>query len=313
MMDFEKAKEFPAIINVNVMAGQCPCRCVHCPVGQIAPVDRAAHFRARSMDLSLFARIADEVSRHKDSLLRLHSVGEPLLWDALPGALDILSARWVKSWLFTCAVTQDTSLLEKLCDSVSIIEVSVNASSRRDYKQTKGIDAFDLVSENIQWMSEYIKVKKLPTRLLLSRVESPDAKQDNRFLSYWKEKRVAADVFVRSYHNYNNMLDIRRENGTKKPCLVHWARASIDCGGEMVCCFNELFKPYTNDVVLGKLDQSTNIFDIWKGEKLAAIRSCDESGRFECLGFDIPCKTCQTCQPIDTHRETSEKQLAALG
>jgi MoaA/NifB/PqqE/SkfB family radical SAM enzyme len=311
-MDFEKAKEFPAIVNVNVMTGRCPCSCVHCPVGSTAPEEREARFGRRSMKLSLFAQIAEEIGRRRDSLLRLHSVGEPLLWDDLTTALDILRSGGVKSWIFTSAVTVDRNLLEKICECISIIEVSVNATNRDEYIMTKGTDAFDLVSDNISHMAAYIKSRHLATRLLLSRVQTQDESADDHFVEYWRGKQYADDVFVRSYHNYNNLLDIHGDKGVKKPCLVHWARASIDCGGEMVCCFNELFKPYSDDVVLGTVDENTSIESIWKGAKLFAIRAHDMDGDFKGLGFNIPCENCTACQPVDTSSQTSEKQLASI-
>jgi len=311
-MDFIKAKQFPSIVNVNVMAGRCPCSCAHCPLGLVAPSDRLGRFGFREMDLSLFSRIVDEISRQKDSLIRVHSVGEPLLWSNLPAALPVLRDYDVKSWLFTCAVTDNKDLLAELCESVSIIEVSVNATEADEYHQTKGINAFESVSENIAFMSQHIRQNGLKTRLLLSRVQTNDEIADNKFVAYWQDKQPADDVFVRSYHNYNDILDIRGAADVKKPCLVHWARASIDCDGTMVCCFNELFKKYSDDVILGRLDTQTSIEQIWKDEKLALIRDCDMAGDFSHLTFNVPCKSCRTCQPLDTIRETSEKQLNAI-
>ena len=308
-MNLEKAKEFPSIVNVNVLTGRCPCRCVHCPVGTIRPEDRMDTFGFREMELALFARIANEISLHKDSLMRIHSVGEPLLWGNLHEALRILRENDTMSWIFTSAVTGDRDLLSELCESISIIEVSVNAASSEEYRRTKGIDAFETVAGNIFHMSSYIRQKDLKTRLLLSRVQTEDECADQQFLKYWQDKKLADDVFIRSYHNYNNILDIRSSSGAKKPCLVHWARASVDCDGTMVCCFNELFRKYTDDVILGSLDSDTCIAEIWKGEKLTAIRVCDMAGDFSKLPFNIPCSTCKSCQPIDTTRETSEKQL----
>ena len=310
-MDFEKAKQFPSIVNINVMSGRCPCSCVHCPMGSVAPPERFGRFGLREMDLALFFRIVEEISQN-NSLIRIHSVGEPLLWRNLPDSLPVLRNFGVKSWLFTSAVTDNKELLVELCENISIIEVSVNATKADEYCKTKGIDAFGMVSENIAFMSQHVRKNGLNTRLLLSRVQTNDETSDNKFIAYWKDKQLADDVFVRSYHNYNNILDIRGEADVKKPCLVHWARASIDCDGTVVCCFNELFKKYSDDVILGRLDEQTSIKQIWKGDKLALIRSCDMSGDFSRLPFKIPCESCRTCQPLDTVRETSEKQLNAI-
>jgi MoaA/NifB/PqqE/SkfB family radical SAM enzyme len=311
-LDFNKLSVFPNIVNVNVLKGECPCLCVHCPVGIVKPDQRARHFGKQSMPLELFEQITEEIARYEHSAIRIHSVGEPLLWRDLNAAVRLLSRRRVRSWIFTCAVTNDRALLRTICEHVSIIEVSVNAVNREEYRATKGIDAFDKVMENIRYMSEYIRENRLPGRLLLSRVQTPDESGDRQFWKYWTEQGVADDVFIRSFHNYNNLLDIQGISDVKKPCLVHWARASIDCDGTMVCCFNELFKLYSSDIVLGKVDKETSIQQIWQGEKLRKIRQCDSMGDFSGLGFRIPCETCETCQPADTLRDTSEKQLLAF-
>jgi hypothetical protein len=263
------------------------------------------------MALDLFRQITEEVAKHEHAAIRIHSVGEPLLWKELDVAVRFLNRHHVKSWIFTCAVTNDHSILRSICEHVSIIEISVNAVNQAEYLATKGVNAFEIVTENIKYMSDYIKKHRLPARLLLSRVQTGNENSDRQFTEYWREKKLADDVFIRSYHNYNNLLDIRDASNLKKPCLVHWARASIDCDGTMVCCFNELFKPYTQDIILGKVDKTTSIQQIWQGEKLQKIRKYDHTGNFAGLGFKIPCENCKACQPIDTSRDTSEKQLLA--
>lgn len=310
LKDYNTWAVFPTIVNVNVLRGKCPCRCVHCPVGIITPGERARHFGQQVMDLDLFKRIALEVATYTHAAIRIHAVGEPLLWADLDAAVRFLNQHAVQSWIFTCAVTEDRSILRILCEHVSIIEVSVNATGRREYLDTKGIDAFHLVTDNIAYMANYIEENRLPARLLLSRVQTEDENSDRQFKTYWEGKGWADDVFIRSYHNYNDLLDAKHGASIKKPCLVHWARASIDCDGTMVCCFNELFKQYTPDVVLGKVSGKTSILQIWRGRKLQQIRAGDQAGDFSGLPFDLPCKNCKTCQPIDTLRDTSEKQLS---
>jgi len=308
--DFKTLAIFPNIVSVSVLRGECPCRCVHCPVGVIKPEWRAEHFGKQSMTLDLFKQISVEIAQFKQSAIRIHAVGEPLLWSELDEAVGFLNQHHVKSWLFTCAITRNRHILRRICENVSIIEVSVNATNQADYLSTKGVDAFDLVAENIEYMSDYIKTHRLPTILLLSRVQTTDEQSDRQFITYWTEKKLADDVFIRVYHNYNDLLEVREVN-IKKPCWALWARASVDCDGTMVSCFNELFKRYTPDVILGKIDRDTSIQHVWQGEKLQKIRACDEKGDFSELDFEVPCMYCKTCQPIDTSRVTSEKQLVA--
>ena len=336
MFNYHEAEIFPRIVNINVLKGACPCRCVHCPVGKTKPSEREKVFGKAEMDIELFQRIALEIAEYQNCAVRIHSVGEPLLWTHLPEAAGFLGEKNIQSWIFISAVTQDKKLLKTLCDNISIIEISVNAIHPDEYLATKGVDAFATVISNIQWMSGYIKTNQLKTKLLLSRVETSYKEADKTFVDYWTQTGLAADVFVRSYHNYNNLLSVRNgnspkescltqlqgrnkrfrlrwrdDNVPKEPCLALWARASIDCDGTMVCCFNELFKRYSPDVILGKLGTGVSIRHLWQSEKLHLIRACDTTGDFSSLNFQVPCKNCTSCLSMKNTENASEKQLTS--
>jgi len=311
MFNYQEAENFPRIVNINVLKGSCPCKCVHCPVGKTEPTVRKTVFGDAEMDMELFKQIALEIAGYKNCAVRIHSVGEPLLWTHLSEAATFLGENNIQSWIFISAVTPNKELLKTLCDNISIIEVSVNAIHAEEYRLTKGIDAFATVLSNIRIMSEYIKANQLKTKLLLSRVETTNKEADLSFINYWTKTGLASDVFVRSYHNYNNLLPAFNNNTSKEPCLALWARASIDCDGTMVCCFNELFKQYSSDVILGKLNSETSIREIWQGEKLRTIRERDACGDFSTLKIDIPCKNCTSCLSMKNMENSSEKQLNA--
>jgi len=309
--------EFPQIVNLCVLRGPCPCECVHCPVGVTPKEKRGAHFGFEAMKLDLFKKIVDEASMHPSSALRIHAVGEPLLWQDLSDALKYAYKKKVKTWIFTCAVTKDKGLLEVLAKCCSIIEVSVNSTDAEDYKHTKGIDEFILVNDNIKLLSSIIKKSNSKAKLLATRVESTDKEYDSSFVDYWLRSGLVDDSFVRSYHNYNNA--IANKFGTKPrdcaPCLVHWARFNVDCSGEVVICFNELFKGKRakKEVVLGDLNNSS-VKNVWHGEKLTLIRKAQLIGNYNMANFteSIPCKSCVSCQPLDTAKVTSEHQLRRL-
>jgi len=56
------APDFPNIVNVEVYRGNCPCRCVHCPVGTTLPAQRNQVFGDGEITLALFRKIAEEIS-----------------------------------------------------------------------------------------------------------------------------------------------------------------------------------------------------------------------------------------------------------
>ena len=118
--------QFPNIINLEVYRGACPCECVHCPVGRVAVSDRPERFGIRAISPEMFRKVIDEMKNWPHSTVRLHSVGEPILWDGLVPAISYLKASGVRSWIFTSLVTNRRDLLEALCSCCDIVEVSVN-------------------------------------------------------------------------------------------------------------------------------------------------------------------------------------------
>ena len=81
-------------------------------------------FGFRSIDLGLWDRITREVVQYPWATVRIHSVGEPVLWDGLPEALAIAHLNGVRSWIFTSAVTTDRALLDLLMRRCDVVEVS---------------------------------------------------------------------------------------------------------------------------------------------------------------------------------------------
>jgi pyruvate-formate lyase-activating enzyme len=309
----EKTFLFPNIINVEVYRGGCPCRCRHCPVGRIAPETRKKNFGLRAISLEIFEQIATEVARYPHAMLRIHAVGEPLLWTDLERAVAFTHCLSVKTWLFTSAVTKEQSLLETIAENCSIIEVSVNSINEADYARTKGIDAFTLVNRNIAFLWDYIHKNALSTRLVVSRVQE-DRQTDEAFVRYWQGRSYVHDAFVRSYHTYNSLIsDLPGETTERlhRPCLVHWARFNISATGHAVVCFNELFRSSIEpDLVLGHVSEQS-IADMWHGPKLSAIRKAELSGDYSKLSFAdvLPCKDCIFCQPLNGPNQTSEYQI----
>jgi MoaA/NifB/PqqE/SkfB family radical SAM enzyme len=309
--------DFPSIVNIEVYRGNCPCNCIHCPVGITKPEDREERFGVKGIDLDLYKKIVSEIKEHPQSTVRIHSVGEPLLWNNLLEALRYTHENSVKSWIFTSAVTNNTSLLESICDNANVVEISVNSITPEEYIQTKGTNAFELVSKNIEHLHKYILDQKLSTRLITSRVQSSSKIKDQEFVKYWKQSGFVKDAFVRSYHTYNEMMEelsVEDEKPQHEPCLVHWARFNIGVDGNAVVCFNELFKKNIDPTfILGNIKEKS-ITDIWHGTKLTSLRNAELLGNYSNLSFSdkLPCKECTSCQPLCGNRQTSEHQIKQI-
>ncbi len=187
----EEEYEFPLIINLCVLKGRCPCSCMHCPVGVTPPNERKTKFTSSEMAFSTFTRVVDEAADYPHSMIRIHGVGEPLLWRDLVKSLAYAKTKDVKTWIFTSLATGDRQILGYVANLANIIEVSVNSCDREDYRATKGVDSFDLVKENIGFISSIISKHRPAARLIASRVESGNREHDEMFINFWKgSKRV---------------------------------------------------------------------------------------------------------------------------
>jgi MoaA/NifB/PqqE/SkfB family radical SAM enzyme len=307
---------FPNIVNVEVFRGRCPCKCRHCPVGITPPTERKDRFGEKGMDMIIYQKIVTEMARYPHTTLRIHSVGDPLLWDNLIPALQLSRQNSERTWIFISGVTENKSLLADVCRNASIVEVSVNSTTKEEYRLTKGIDAFSLVKENIRYMHG-LKNDQMPFRLIASRVQSTDKRADEQFVHHWKSTGLVDDSFVRTYHTYNDLLDTIPENPRREkhqPCLVFWARFNISVDGYAVVCFNELFnKELSPALILGDLRNET-IAQIWHGSKLNKLRKAELVCDYANIPFRdvLPCKECSSCQPLNGNNQTSEYQVRQL-
>lgn len=286
--------QLPLIINLGVFRGACACSCVHCPVGLRVPKERAAQFGRAEISLDLFRRYCSEV-REIETTTRLHAVGEPTLHSHFTILLNTIREYHLqqKFWLFTCGVFEP-SLAAQLIDSLGIIEVSINSTSREDYLRTKGVDRFDSVVRTVTAMRDLAAQRGLQTRIILTRVASDDS-LDEQFVSYWRSRGF--ECFVRSYHSYSGMLVRLTRSApvgedTPPKCLVPWRRLNLD--GTIVpdrilavVCFNMLFcHPNAVDpkAILGDFPRAS-LIDLWNNASFDRFRrtlQCGESTFTSC-------------------------------
>lgn len=306
--------KFPLYVNLEIYRGHCPCRCVHCPVGVTPPHERNERFQIKHLDFQLFKTVIDEMARHPQATLKLHSVGEPTLWNNFTEGIAYAQRQGVKQWLFTCAVTEDTRLLESMCENIDIVEVSINSIDPEHYKETKGIDAFHTVMKNIRYMREHITRKKINHRLLVSRVATDDPEGDEEFVKYWRASGLVDHVFIRKYIPINEGM--KHEKKKNHPCIIFWVTLNINAEGQSVVCFNHLFEKQVNPRLLFGTIKSQAIEEIWNGAKLTAMRAAELSGDYSKLdcGDLLACPTCPSCRSLYSFgkEETSEWQVGLV-
>ena len=299
----------PKIINLCVVRGKCPARCVHCPVGEIPVNSRKDKFGYGFMNIQDFKQLCLQILEFgNDSLpcLRIHGIGEPALWDSLHEALIFAKDNKIKTWVFTMGLGLDAADFIDTFSNADIVEFSINSVSIEDFKNTKRLGEKDF-QEIVGRMEKLAKLTNRP-KILLSRVQTKNSEKDAEFINYWQSKKLFDDVFIRSFHDYgerikdkDGLLSDKIHEIAGKSCLVPSARMNIDGVLKIVVrCFNELFD--TPETVLQKsigFIDNESLADIWYGQKMDDWRQ--HTFQYE------QCSKCRSCQPVNPN--TSEKQL----
>lgn len=303
----------PAIINVSVVRGFCPAKCIHCPVGQKRTNKaRKNAFGLGFADIEQFPRLLDEIQAMEEPVptLRFHGVGEPTLWRDLGKALQLCEVRNILTWVFTLGTGPGSTEFLQAVEHASIVEFSINASNPDEFTRTKGMREiqFTSITRNIEKLVRHKEVTGHPNRLLISRVQSPYSDLDSAFLEYWKQSGLADDVFIRSFHDYGGRIEDQDHllpSLRAKGCLVPDTRMNIDMVlGVVVRCFNELFDTpeRIERIAIEKIFAERTLMEIWDGNEMSQWRM----NPF----VYAQCSTCRSCQPPNPN--TSEKQIIQL-
>jgi len=306
-----KKKAPPTIVNVCIVRGVCPANCKHCPVGIATPLERKKKFGYGFTTLSKFEYLCNQILNlgKPNPILRIHGVGEPTLWPDLGNALKICAKKGLNTWLFTIGSLNQRKFIDSV-KNASIIEFSINAFSRKEFSQTKRMNAkeFDNIIDNIKCLSLLKQKNGTPNKILVSRVQSSDTIMDRAFVDYWLASGLVDDAFIRSFHDYGKRIFDKNSiipSSNIKGCLVPTSRMNIDAVlGFVVRCFNELFASPEEvaKIALDTLSDNYNLYEIWSGSKMNKWR--------ENIFLYPECSNCRSCQPFNSN--TSEKQLLNL-
>jgi hypothetical protein len=167
------------------------------------------------------------------------------------------------------------------------IKFSVNAATRHSYRKVHGVDAFDIVIDNIKWFSEYRIKMRLAYRIYVSMVPTSITQGELPIL-----KKLLSDyvdeIDGRSCSNQggnmiennrteridkNNLLGSMKENQCIGKCPDLFFRCTVTPQGFLSPCVVD----YQNYLVVADLHK-THIKDAWHNEVYVNLRKRHISG-----------------------------------
>jgi radical SAM protein with 4Fe4S-binding SPASM domain len=270
----EITPDFPSRINIEP-TNQCNLRCRMCPRGDLTrPVGE--------IDMDLFDKLAQEISRHAPAEVRLHKDGEPLKNPRIFEMIDHIKTVAPSTLLNmdTNALLLDEEKANKILDSkLDVLLFSVNAATAETYKKVRGSTKYDQVIENIE---RFLKLRqergfvwpKVKVQLIVM-AETKD--EIGLFKEQWGPHEV--DVLLIPAINWGGhrpeVKSLMQLPEKRYPCTFLWNSFSINWDGKVSFCNVD----YNHLGIIGDVREQT-IEEIWKSPEFERYRELHKTGRW---------------------------------
>lgn len=196
--------------------------------------------------------------------------GDPILYKEFPKLIEFLCNNGIKYSLITTLITKDEALLNLIAKTAYRIHVSVDAIDKNIYKIVRGVDGFDIMKNNIEFINKIKGNNKLPIIRFSSTIGKLNynetykiynfAKSNNcllrfNYLRIWDGLAMTEEnettfynilkSIVEDENNSKNVISNAKEmlfgEMQKKvfnKCYLHQVSAVIDSNGDLYpCCW----------------------------------------------------------------------------
>lgn len=284
--------EFPKSIGISLSEFECIYRCRMCP--QYSDKFRNIVNSRRIMDFETFKVIVDQIPDEERISVEISSMNETLMCKDLEKYISYFKEKRPKPQVVIA--TNGRLLNEERAKSLinsclDVLSFSLDAGSKESYKWLCGSDDYELVCENLRRVVEIRNSLKLDKPKIQTHIIGIKelSHEFQPFVEKWS--KIVDFAYVRNYGNWGGLVS---DNGCtpldevpekRYPCAWLWCASKILSNGNVVKCF---IHPYSNGSILGNIKEKS-LKEIWKGEKVAALRKLHEKGEYSKV------ELCQTC------------------
>ncbi len=282
----ESDKTFPPMIIVDI-TNVCDLSCIHC-AHQVIKKD--PEYKPKYMDIGIFKRIVEEISKHKILLMRIVSDGESLFHPQFFEMMSTIKNAGIKPVnLTTNGMLLTPEINREIIESgLDVIDISIDAHREETYKSIRIGGDFKIVKNNVIDLLRLRDEKKSPIKVFVSILRQPlNEKEVDSFVEYWETK--VDFVLVRNLCNMVGLVETKKDRKQqvlpkRYPCSQFWKRVTINHNGDIRYCVED----WRNKTVIANvIDKS--IKDIWQGPEYEKLRGLHLSGQYEKV------KLCSEC------------------
>jgi len=264
----------------------CNLSCIMCPYTKMTR-------KKGYMSLELFKKLIDNnytFIRHLD----LYMLGEPLLHGQIDQMVEYARKYNVWTRMYTNAVFLDEKISKKLILSgLNAITISLDGLNKTGYQEIRKSASFEKIIENIRKFiiikndlkmnSPHVSVKFVNFRF--------DRKKIKLFVKKIKSMGVDSvdGMIVHGWpgfkFSYNDAVGKKINKNKYYHCVMPWSVISIGWDGKVYGCCDD----YDGLYVIGNIDDTPHLKDIWNSEKMIVLRRKLAKGDYHNLPH---CKDC---------------------
>lgn len=249
----------------------------------------------KTMDENMALRVLQEAYDCGVRDLGLYATGESFLVKNL--AQYIVKAKEIGyQYLFITsngALATPQRAKPVLDAGLDSIKFSISAGTRETFKEIQGKDDFDLVIENLKWISNYRKESGLNYRIYVTMVYTDKTKSEVEilrdivipYIDEW-DPHTLTNQCGNMYEN-NEIGEIPESNprgrGTTQVCFQPFKGFTITAEGYISACVLD----YSKDLIVGDLNKNS-LQEIWESEVYKNFRQ-------QHLNKDLKGLICQNC------------------
>jgi len=293
---------FPKCLSIQTTS-LCNAACIFCPYASIKDL-----FPNKIMEMSLFKKIIDECSQHKNvERIILYMNNEPLTDPCLAQRADYAKEKlpWAGVHILTNGALLTEEIAGKLLRSkLDWIGISFHGIRKDTIEKAMGINyerslericAFIKKAESSKNIKEYIMITFLRHKYL-----TDDEKREAE--DFWRARGIERisyfDGPISRAGNVEGLAKVYHREAIVG-CNSIWADEMIhivEDGSVVLCCMD-----WKREVVLGDLNTET-LVEVWNGKR---SRVWDGIEGKEELAGDFPCRRCEAAK-VKTQKTPAE-------
>lgn len=131
------------------------------------------------------------------------SGGDPICYDGFTDVVKYANDIGLKCSMITTGITKDKSILDTMCNGMYRIHLSLDSCDAEQYKYIRGVDAFDIVDNNIKEISKVRKENGLLPIRLSSTISKMNCTQVMTLYEYAKENGCLINFYL--VHTFDNL------------------------------------------------------------------------------------------------------------